>query len=75
MSGCSIPLLFCFERRGQLYAGGAGFGIVDPDIISDMDGELIISRPLLPPLVWSLAGVSPKKGSMSTIARNSWHES
>ena len=54
----------------NMIASGAGVGIVDPDIISDMDSELITSRPLSPPLVWALAVVSPKKGTMSTITRS-----
>lgn len=52
----------------NMVAGGSGVGIVDPDIISESDSNLLVSRPLSPPLIWTLAMIIPTKGAPSAIA-------
>jgi len=54
----------------NMVAGGSGVGIVDPDIISDMNHELLVSRPLSPPLIWTLAMVVPVKSTTPTITQS-----
>jgi DNA-binding transcriptional LysR family regulator len=53
-----------------MVSGGSGVGIVDPDIISESDGELLVSRPLSPPLIWTLAMITSTKGATSSIAQS-----
>jgi DNA-binding transcriptional LysR family regulator len=54
----------------NMVTGGSGVGIVDPDIISDMNDDLLISRPLSPPLIWTLAMVVAVKSTTPAITQS-----